>query len=705
MSTPGYIKGYGIRFANELKTIRKKKETPLQPIYEAITNAWEAILEKYGDENMNLGSITVRIYKNSNAFSAENGILDFDKICIQDNGVGLNEASYERLINLRDDSKHFSNKGTGRIQYLHFFDDTIIESIYQENESLYKQRVVTLSKKDAFLQQNAIMRLESEDVVETSETGTLVTFKIPLDPTDLDYFQMLKIGDLKEELIKHFLSLFCDNRNSLPKISIQYYANLIETDAADIKSEDIPEPDREEPFRVNYSQLDGKNIIQTSASEEFSLKAFVQSSEILKENAIYLVSKGERASSIKLDNLSSKDSIAGKRYLFLLSSKYIDNHDRDDRGNIQLITSKNFKNQEEGSLFPEEVILLDDIEAETNKTIGSLYHEIEETTQETRKNLDDLQKMFLLNPATVAAFRNKIKNTDSDEDILTKIYQSDAEIKAKQDAQIKQQLSDIKSILPTDPDYQEKLQAKVDEFVTSTPLQNRTALAQYIAHRKLVLDVFDNIMFRVKQGETLNENILHNLIFQQGNTTPENSDLWLINEEYIYFKGNSNKRLCDIEYAGEKILKNELTEEELEYKNKCHHDGGIRIPDILLFPSEGKCIIIEFKAPDVEVSNHLHQINRYARLIHNLSQDKYKFNTYYGYLIGENIDIEDILDSIDNFISASSLNYIFRPYVAIKGKFGRPDGALYTEIIKYSDLLDRAKLRNKMFIDKLENGN
>lgn len=37
-----------------------------------------------------------------------------------------------------------------------------------------------------------------------------------------------------------------------------------------------------------------------------------------------------------------------------------------------------------------------------------------------------------------------------------------------------------------------------------------------------------------------------------------------------------------------------------------------------------------------------------------------------------------------------------------KGKFGRLDGALYTEIIKYSDLLKRAELRNKMFIKKLE---
>lgn len=700
-----YIKARGIRYANELPTIRKKKDAPLQSVFEAFTNAWEAIREKYSDEHLNRGTITLELYCISNATSSENGIYDFDKLCVVDNGVGLNDASYERLINLRDDSKHFSNKGTGRIQYIHTFDETVIESVYKKDNGIFCKRKVTLSKKEAFISKNAIMRLDEEAEVHAADSNTIVTFLRPLEGNDTYYFQTLNIDVLKEEIIKHFLSLFCDNRTILPHIKLIYYIDNTEEDSKEILTEDIPEPNKEETFTIPYSQLDKNKVVHSSRVENFTLKAFVQPETNLKENAIYLVSKGERASSIKLEKLASKDSVAGNRYLFLLSSSYIDNHDRDDRGNIQLVSTKDFRKQEEGSLFPAEMILLEDIQAETNKTIDTLYSEIEEKTSETRKKLEELQRMFLLNPNTVAALKNKIKNTDTDEDILMKVYQSDAEIKAKQDAQIKQQLNDIESLLPTDPNYQQKLAEKVNDFVTSIPLQNRTALSQYVAHRKLVLEIFGNIMHQVELGEDLNENILHNLIFQEGSSTSENSDLWLINEEFIYFKGNSNQRLCDIEYNGEQILKQELTQEEQDYKNKCHHDGGIRKPDILLFPEEGKCIIIEFKAPKVEVSNHLHQINRYARLIHNLSQDKYKFTTYYGYLIGENIDIDDILDSIDNFVSASSFNYIFRPYVAIKGKFGRPDGALYTEIIKYSDLLERAKLRNRIFIEKLEKGN
>ena len=76
-----YIKARGIRYANELPTIRKKKDAPLQPVFEAFTNAWEAIREKYSDEHLNRGTITLELYCIPNATSSENGIYDFDKLC------------------------------------------------------------------------------------------------------------------------------------------------------------------------------------------------------------------------------------------------------------------------------------------------------------------------------------------------------------------------------------------------------------------------------------------------------------------------------------------------------------------------------------------------------------------------------------------------------------------------------------------------
>ena len=320
--------------------------------------------------------------------------------------------------------------------------------------------------------------------------------------------------------------------------------------------------------------------------------------------------------------------------------------------------------------------------------------------------------MFLLNSKTVESIRNKIKNTDNDETILKTIYEADSELEAQKDNQIKEKLDVLKTITPDKTEnYQNELQKMVNEFVTLIPLQNRTALSKYVARRKLVLELFGQILnkeleaVRDKKKERIDEKLLHNLIFQQSSESdsPEDSDLWLINEEYIYFKGFSESKLDDVKIGNNYLFKREddMNDEEKEYKHKNNKDAGERRPDVLLFPKEGKCIIIEFKAPDVDVSNHLNQINRYARLINNLSTDKISINTYYGYLIGESIDIDEVQDADSDFISSANLNYIYRPYKKITGKFGRENGALYTEIIKYSTLLERAQLRNQIFIDKL----
>ena len=42
---------------------------------------------------------------------------------------------------------------------------------------------------------------------------------------------------------------------------------------------------------------------------------------------------------------------------------------------------------------------------------------------------------------------------------------------------------------------------------------------------------------------------------------------------------------------------------------------------------------------------------------------------------------------------------------SVVGKYEKSNGALYTEIIKDSTLLERAKLHNKIFIKELEKGN
>lgn len=702
-----FVKAQGIWYRNEIKTIKKRADVPMQPIFEAFMNAWESVLDRFSREHFNKGFIHLSIYRIQTLFAN----CDFEKIVVHDNGLGLDEASLKRLIDLRNDTKKHSNLGTGRIQFIHFFDHTTINSVYQKGET-YRRRKVTLSKNEAFLNENAILRLDEDNPTTHTNLETDVIFETPLDNKDKNYYSALSATDFKDELIRHFLSLFCEYKNQLPQIHISVIENQEVKEECDITISDIPNPDKEDELYIDYSKLNEKNkIVSAGHQEKFQLTAFKLSSSEIKQNAIYLVSKGATGISFDIESIQKKDEIDGKRYMILLSGKYLDECDRDDRGNIQLINSKDFKQQNEDKIFKEEVVLLDNITEATNKSISKLYNELDDKNQEKNKTIDELQQMFLLNPTTVNKIRRKIKNTDSEETILKAIYQADSEIEAQKDDIIRKQLEELKALTPdkTD-DYHKQLQERVNELVTSIPMQNRTVLSKYVARRKLVLDLFDEILNReldaLKNGKRIDEKLLHNLLFQQGasSETPDDSDLWIINDDFIYFRGVSEEKFEDIKYNGKKIFEKEFSEEDKRYLNSLGEKRLSKRPDVLLFPEENKAIIIEFKAPDVNVSEHLTQINFYANILLNYTIEELQLTTFYGYLIGEDIEDRDVRGRVSRFEYSPKFHYWFNPSEKVINFNNGPEGNIYTEVIKYSTLLERAKFRNQIFIDKLLKG-
>jgi hypothetical protein len=317
--------------------------------------------------------------------------------------------------------------------------------------------------------------------------------------------------------------------------------------------------------------------------------------------------------------------------------------------------------------------------------------------------------MFLLNHKTLESLKNKINIDDSDESILKKVYAADMKIVAKKDAEIRKQIKKLDDLDTTQDDYQDKLAKQVNDFVKIIPQQNRTVLTQYVARRKLVLELFEKILAKeinkLKNNGRINEDLLHNLIFQQSSDNPEFSDLWLVEEDFIYFKGFSERQLNKIELNGKPIFSTKFTDEEQQYLNSLDEKRLSKRPDVLLFPEEGKCLLIEFKAPDVNVSEHLSQIDFYANLILNYTLENIQITTFYGYLIGENIEDRDVRGHVSSFEHSYHLDYWFRPSQKVTGFDKRSDGSIYTEVIKFTTLLQRAKNRNKIFIDKLESTN
>ncbi|ANI90439.1 hypothetical protein A9P82_14775 [Arachidicoccus ginsenosidimutans] len=690
-----FIKAQDLSFVGVLHDI-KKSQKALQPVFECFTNALEAIKIKQKLNADYKGEILIKIFASETTVQS----TEFNSLSITDNGIGFNNDEFKRFNTFKLTDKGFKNLGSGRLQYVHYFDNTTVKSVFEQDEK-YFEREFVVSKKENFLKENAIVKHRHCKEVDASNTETTVSFSALLENSGV--YNDLNEQTLKEKLLERYIHYFCYNKGKLPKIKIEFYVQSELKSESTISQADIPSIDKTQSVQLQYSKKGKTGIEKTDKTEDFTIDAFKIQKNILKENKLNLVSKGEviEESDVNLENLAGSDNVKGNKYLFLVSSNYIDARDTNLRGVLNIPNKDTF----EKDLFAnQEEILIEDIQEEVNKTIDTMYPEIEEVKQKHQESFTKLKEMFLLDDETAKNINVSIN--DSESDILKKFYEAEAKKQASIDAEIKESIDNLEKLDTRSPNYKEELEKEIGRLVKAIPMQNKKTLTHYVARRKLVLDLLDKILARQlqvqQQKENYDEALIHNLLFQKGSNNTENSDLWIINEDFIYFKGSSEKQLSKLEINGERVFKDKFSEEEERYLTSLGENRKIKRPDVLLFPEEGKCIIIEFKAPHVNASDHLTQIDTYANLIRNYTEDKFQITTFYGYLLGESIETRDVRGAVSTFEESYQFDYLFRPSAKVVGFDNRKDGSIYTEVIKYSTLLERAKQRNKIFVDKLK---
>lgn len=695
-----FITAEGLYYEGVLRDVKRSK-TSLQPVFEAFTNALEAIRIKESTEGDFEGMIEIKIYSTQNTDNSQS----FSKLQIKDNGIGFNDTEFIRFNTYKDFTKGFKNLGSGRIQFAHYFDNTEFRSVYK-NGSGFRKREFTVSKRKEYLNKNSITFHKSDDPIEANESETVITFNNLLDQSR-NIYHNLNHSELKDALLKRYIQYFCLNKSNLPFISIEHFIFNESQGKVEINTSDIPDIDKSEKVTVSYSKLSGNGLelIHTDQTEDFDINAFRMETRSLKENSIKFTSKDEVIENFDIDLglLSKEDSIKGNHFLFLVSSDYLDKRDTNERGEFHIPTREDF---EKGNLFTEEEILLEEIETNLNEAIVKIYPEIQKVKEEHDFNFQKLKDMFLLSDDFDEGI--KISVNDSEKKILEKFYSAEAKRTANLDANLKDSVDKLNQLDTTSPEYLKDLEEEIEKLVKYIPQQNKVDLTHYVARRKLILELFQKIIDKQLVTQTdgsrnNDESLLHNLIFQQSSSNPDRSDLWLVNEDFIYFKGTSESMLNDVTIDGQKLIRQDLSPEEQEFRTALGEDRLSKRPDILLFPQESKCLIIEFKNPSVNVSDHLNQINNYATLLRNFTVPEYKFTTFFGYLIGEKINGNDVRAHDADFKISYHFDYLFRPSKTIAGMFQNEgdDGNLYTEVIKYSTLLQRAKHRNQIFIDKI----
>ena len=677
---------------------------------EAFSNALEAI--KYKNKpvlNYNDGSVIVSIHTKQDMANEE--IFDF--MTIQDNGIGFEPSGFERFCQYINSSKGFNNKGTGRFFLLKSFKKSRYESTYLSNSQYYDVSFNFSSENNP---NNMFIDVLSEKESEHKKTQTILT----LYPFDTDkesirkYASFLNIENIKQKIIDNFLLEFVlHSKSGVPLIVINKYVNKNLTEHQQITADDFPSIDKVENVEIELSKInyDTKNIEKSDKAINFQL--YSAKSPDIKKNEIILTCNNQKTEALDMQDLLPSDKLANdERILLLVKSEYLDdpqniNNERQKfnfpkRSDIEKKLKKQNIEQSDFNFSEETYLFRDDLERKINKKVADMYPEVKELKVKKCDTVQKLKNRFLISNSVFDKVVKKLDINASPEDVLVEFYRAEAEVLAKKDIEISNKIDEVLSIDTSQDNYMNRLDELSSQLVELIPIQNRNNLAQYVARRKLVLKTFENILNQ-KMPFEIKERQLHNLfLVKNKDNSHQDSNLWMLNEDFIYFTGKSEERLCDFKINDINVFNSKFPEEEERYLRSLGENRKIKRPDILLFPEENKCIIIEFKNIDVNVAEHLHQINQYAYWLRNFANENFEFTQFYGYLIGEAIEPRDVRASDGEFKTMYSGVGLYRPKKNIPcDNNENKDGELYMEILPYSELLERASSRNKIFIEKL----
>jgi hypothetical protein len=302
----------------------------------------------------------------------------------------------------------------------------------------------------------------------------------------------------------------------------------------------------------------------------------------------------------------------------------------------------------------------------------------------------------------------KIQYTDTEENIARRVLKRLQEDIVGDTSKFFKVKEELLKLDPRTDDFRAKLNELSWKYTSTIKKMDMTNLSQLVVRRSAMIEVLRHAVSKLldcqqqvdgKRNE--HERIIHNVFFPTGknSTDTKDHDIWLLNEEYQYYEHiASDKPLNTLKWLdGETLFDPDIDEslEALFAENNGMH--GAKRPDIALFNQEGAAIIIEFKAPDVEIQDHINDLVQYARLLAAKSNGRIK--KFYGYLIGTKLNHSRMPTGWTRF--ASTKGY-FHTGALEDPETGSRYGELYSELLFYSQFIDRAELRLGIYKDKLK---
>ena len=650
----------------------------LHPLFEAVVNSIHSI-----DAAINMGTysstvegnITISIIRSPQSSAFEDTKSDIIGFEIIDNGVGFNSDNHKSFQIL--DSEHkisLGCRGVGRLLWLKAFSQVCVKSSFGENLQIKTRQF-------DFNVDNDIHN-ENIDITPNAKIET----SIKLKNIRKEYSKYLKklpqsiAHDLLEHCLWYFIReggapeiIIVDNneRISLQKDYENLMINASDKDSFEIKST---------VFEITHVKL--KSSLQNKRSINYSA-----ASRVVKEENL----QGKIPGLFGILN----DGNENFAYLCFLTSSYLTEKVNPERFGFNISETVegiyadleiSFNEIRENAL----VIITEYLDKylQENKLIGikRLTDFVHSKAPKYRPILDHIsEKEKIVDPNI----------TDKELDIKLHLLLMAFETEL---------LADGHDLMVPNGLKKEDYNKRIDKYLSKASDLKRSDLANYVAHRKVILDILNYAIQKGKDGKYSKEEVLHKLIMPMQKVSDEvrfeDSNLWLVDERLAF-----HNYLASDKTINSMPITDSKSNKEPDILGLNVYDNPLLVNDGDSLPL-GTITVVEIKRPmrnDAKAGEEKDPIEQALNYLNRVREGNAvtaagrpipdsKHIPGFCYVICDiTPTIKERCDFLDLRITSDKMGYF--------GHHKRYNS--YIEVISFDRLSNMARERNKAFFDKL----
>jgi hypothetical protein len=650
---------------HHVRTTTLTKSNALLPLYEAIVNSFHAVSERLGTGT---GRIEIIVERDLSQLPlAPTGPEPINSFEVIDDGIGFTEEHLESFKTANSPKKAtVGGKGVGRFLWLKAFERVDVTSVYEEKGQFFERRFTFEVDDQGVHAGEPALAGQTEHRTAVK----LIGFKNPYR-----YSARHSLDVLAHKILGHCLIYFLAPHCPLVRVRDEH--DTIEIN--EVFNEEVRPRSRRRRFSVKDHEFEVSNFSVYSSGEHL-IHLCADEREV---NHVKLVEALPELATGKLRD--SEDRLY--HIASYVTGDYLNDNVSRDRTDFG---------------FEEDALLWGGLQkSELTEAVADVVRqdfgeEIDHVAQENMKGLrafiEDNPEFRILNshPEELRA----IPSSGSKDKLRAELYKAKNRVREH----IRALGRELLDKPPDDLEEADEYEGRFVRFVSDLNELGKSELANYVIHRRVVLDLLRKAVRRAPSGKYQLEEAVHRLIFPLRATSDgiefEQQNLWILDERLAFHRYLSSDKPLRSSETGEFESRKRP---DLLIFNKPHAFAED------LYPIQS-VVLVEFKRP----------------MRNDYNEDENPVAQVYGYIRdiragkvvtheGRPIDVKDstpfhvwVVCDLTKSARDMAEEYGFRDTPDGVGMFHlHPNFNAYIELIPFEKMVDDAEKRNRILFETL----